>query len=447
MNAVILGAGVVGFQIASSLIDEGRDVVVIEKDPERARHISNHLDCIVINEEGNNVVTLRRAGIEKADLFISVTNSDEVNMIACAIVSSEFNVPVKIARVRNLDYSQAKIFEESFLGIDYIVNSEVETSMAIVNTIHYGAISDVMLFENSSMQIRNFTIDENSLFNNRSLKELRITLDIPFLVAGISRNDTFIIPTGDTRLQTGDNVYILAREEFTPELHSRTKDKEQKLERIVIVGGGKIGRLVAKYLLDSKRKITIIDNDYDHCKLLSEQFPSALVLHSDISDEGIFEEEQLNSYDLIVTTTNNQELNLLTAVYAKSIGLKRSIALVTKSNYLTIASSLEVDSTVSPKMSTVDAILKYIRRGNIRSVHSLFDGKAQVIEFSLDTTSRSINKKIMELRFPEDSLILSVIRNGIDHIPLGQFELKAGDTVIAIAGKNSITKLEDLFTD
>lgn len=201
MRIVIVGAGAVGFQLAAQLVEENKDVVIIEQNPEIAKHASNHLDCIVINGEGNNLEILKRAGIEKADFFLSVTDSDEVNMISCALVASEFNVPHKIARVRNLDYSRVKNFENVFLGIDYIVNPEVEAAKEIAANVMYGATSEIMLFSNSSVQMRNVVIDSTSFFKDRSLKDIKISLKKDFLISCIVRQDQVIIPSGDTILK------------------------------------------------------------------------------------------------------------------------------------------------------------------------------------------------------------------------------------------------------
>ncbi len=446
MQIVILGAGVVGFQIAKNLISEGKDVVLIEKNPTRAKFVSNHLDCIVLNEEGTNIPTLRRAGLSKADFFISVTNSDEVNMIACGIVKSEFNVPVKIARVRNLDYSRAKILDKTFLGIDFIVNSEVETSKAIANTVEHGAASNVLIFKNSDMQMRNIFIDKKSIMLNNAIKELRSAVQEEFLVSLIIRDGEVIIPSGDTIIKENDIVYILARKDNYRKILKQSGKSVQKIDKIVIVGGGRIGRLVVRDLVDRNKKITLIDNNYDNCKELSELFPEALIIHGDISDEGIFEEEQLYNYDLIITATDNQELNILTAVYAKSLGTKRAVSLVAKSNYLNIANNLGIDATISPKISTVDAILKFVRKGNINSVHSLFEGKAEVIEFLVDEKNPISDIPIKDLDLPENFLILSVIRNNEDFLPGGNFKIQTGDSIITIVKKESIPKVEEFIS-
>jgi len=447
MKVVILGAGVVGFQIASQLVKEGHDVVIIEKSAERAKHIANHIDCMVINDEGNNSQTLRRAGIENADFFLSVVDSDEVNMIACGIVESEFNVPIKIARVRNLDYSKAKIFQKSFLGINFIVNPEVETSRLIANTVALGATSDVMLFENSDMQIRNYVIDSNSFFKNKLIKNIKSAVNIKekFLIAGIVRGMDFIIPTGDTEILENDNVYLLATKDTLTKIFIETGKKREKIEKIIIVGGGRIGSLVTRYLIRTGQKITVIESDYETCKNISEKFPDALVIHSDISDENIFEDEQLYSYDLIITTTSNEELNILSAAYAKNLGVKRAIAVVNSPNYIPISTKLGIDVTVSPRNSTVSAIMKYIRRGDIKNIYSLFNGKAEVIEFTIKEKSPLIGKSLKDIELPKDSLILTVIRDQVNKIPDGNFTLEQGDDVITIAKLDSIKELEEVF--
>jgi len=445
MKVVILGAGVVGFQIAKNLINEGKDVIVIEKSSERSKIISNNLDCIVINGEGNNVNTLKRAGIKNADFFLSVTESDEINMIACGIVASEFNVPVKVARVRNLDYSKSKIFNKAFMGIDYTVNSEIETSNAIQTTVEHGASSDVLLFEKSSVQMRNIAVTKNSFFKDKTLIEIRQKSSEDFLITAIIRDDKVLIPYGNTVVKEDDNIYILAKKENMNNIFKLSGVKEQKIEKIVIVGGGNIGTLVAESLIKMGKNITIVDTDYSNCKNLSEKFSEALVINGDISDEALFEEEQLDKYDLIITATENQELNILASVYAKSLGTKRSIAMVTQSNYLKIASNLDIDATVSPKQSTVDAILKFVRKGNIKSVHSIFDGKAEVIEYLIDENSEIAQKQIKDIKLPKETLILSILRNGEDYIATGEFVIKPGDSVISITGSDSIGKLENLF--
>jgi len=448
MNIVILGAGVVGYQIASQLIAEGHNAVIIEKSAERARYVDSHLDCIVLNDEGNSIETLKKAGIEKADFFLSVVDSDEVNMIACGIVESEFNVPIKIARVRNIDYSRAKIFEKSFLGIDFVVNPEVETARLIANSVALGATSDVMLFENSDMQIRNYQVDSKSFFKNKTVMDIRkkIKAGGKFLIAGIIRDNDFIIPSGLSVILENDIVYILASKKTLTNIFIETGKKRESIDRILIAGGGRIGYLVTRYLIRTGRKITIIDADYDNCKLLSENFPDALILNADISDETIFEEENLHECDLIITATENQELNILSAAYAKSLGIGRAVAVVNHPNYMAISNRLGIDVTVSPRNSTVNAIMKFIRKGDIKSVHSLFGHSAEVIEFFINDKGVLVGSALKNIKIPADTIILTVVRNNVNEIADGNFVVNSGDRIITIAKRESIHALEQVFS-
>jgi trk system potassium uptake protein TrkA len=448
MNVVILGAGVVGYQIASQLIEEGHNAVIIERDAERARYVDSHLDCIVLNDEGNSIESLKKAGIEKADFFLSVVDSDEVNMIACGIVESEFNVPIKIARVRNIDYSRAKIFEKSFLGIDFVVNPEVETARLIANSVALGATSDVMLFENSDMQIRNYQVDSKSFFKNKTVMDIRKNINAggKFLIAGIIRDNEFIIPSGVTVIRENDIAYILASKKTLTNLFIETGKKRESIDRILIAGGGRIGYLVTRYLIRTGRKIGIIDSNYENCKSLSEKFPDALVINADISDETIFEEENLQDYDLIITATENQELNILSAAYAKSLGISRAVAVVNHPNYMAISNRLGIDVTVSPRNSTVNAIMKFIRKGEINSVHTLFGHSAEVIEFTVKEKNPLVGCALKNIKIPSGSLILTVVRNNVNEIPDGNFVVNSGDRVITIAKRESIHAIEEVFS-
>lgn len=464
MDIVILGGGNVGFRLAQQLIEEDKNVVMIEKDPDRAKNVSNLLDCLVINEVGNNLDTLKRAGIEKADYFICVTDSDEINMIACGLVSSEFRVPNKIARIRNIDYAGARVIEHPFLGIDFFVNQEIEASRAIIRAIERGAVSDVVFFEKGGLQMRSMTVSASSVFSDKTIEDIKKTVQVKFLVAVVLRENYYFIPHGDSMISENDTLYLIATEESFEKIFSKAGKDRMTVNKIVIIGGGSVGQNVAEHFLygqkklfpvfnrflryfklDRKKKINIIDTDYETCKTLSARFPDALVINGDISDEGFSEEERLSDADLVIAATNNQELNIVNAVYSKSLGAKRTIVLVNKSSYVNAASKLGIDISISPIDSMVNAILKYIRKSNIRSVHSISGGKMEVLELSVVPTSMVVNKKISEFKLPAHALILSVTRGETDIVPDGEVTLESGDYVIIIARKEAVPKVEEVF--
>jgi trk system potassium uptake protein TrkA len=464
MKVVVLGAGDVGFQIAKQLIDENKNVVVIDRDMRVTKHAATYLDCMVINDEGNNIEVLKKAGINKADFFIAVTDSDELNMISCGLVSSEFKVPFKIARVRNLEYSRTHTVGSPFLGIDHIVNPDIEVSKVISRSIEHGALGDILFFEKTKFQMRNITISADSIFVNKTLKEIKSNSQIEFLVAFILRDNSYVIPSGDTVIQEQDNLYLVATKENLEKLFIQTGKLKISINKILIVGGGRIGSYIADYLVQKqqsdlsplnklthsllqkwKKNVVIIDNDLSKCNVLAERFPDVLIINEDISNEGVYEAGQFYDYDLMVTTTDNQELNIVTAVYAKTLGIKRTIAVVNKNSYINIASNLGIDVTVSQKSSMVNSILKLIRRGNIRNIYSFLDGMVEVMELSVENSKIS-GIKIKEIKLPAQTLIVSLTRGNQNILPDGNCIIKNGDYIIVIARKESISKIENIFT-
>lgn len=446
MNIVIVGAGEVGTHIASQLVAEQKDVVIIEKDPECAARASNMIDCLVVTGEGSNVDVLRQAGAENADIFIAATSVDEVNMISCFVAGSAFNTPIKIARVRNVDYMRGGLLKNSSIGIDYLVNPEIEAAFDIVQTVAHGASSGIFAFQGTNAQLRDFLVKDDSIFNGVLVKDIRSLIDQNFIIAGVLRNEMLHIPKGDFQILTGDHIYIVALGKSFNKILTRTGMTVDKLKRIVLVGGGLIGKHIAGMLIEDGKDVRIIEKDYERCKELSALYPEATVINGNISDQDVFEEENIAYTDAIITTTQSEELNILAGVYAKSKGVKRAVALIDKLNYTTLATNLGIDSCISAKLSSVDAILKFIRKGNIKNVYTIFEGQAEAIEFIVGGSNQNIvGKKIMDLKLPAGCLIITVQRHRKTIIPTGSFVIEEGDSLITFVAHDEISKLEELF--
>lgn len=445
MNIVIVGAGEVGTHIASQLVSEQKDVVIIEKDPESAARASSMLDCLVITGEGSNVDVLKQAGASKADIFIAATSIDEVNMISCFVAGSTFDTPVKIARVRNVDYMRKGLLKNAAIGIDYLVNPEIEAAFDIVQTVLHGATSGIFAFQGTNAQLRDFLVKEDSVFNGVLVKDIRSIIDQKFIIAGVLRQEQLYIPHGDFQILTGDHIYIAALGKSFNKILARAGMTVDKLKRIVLVGGGLIGKHVAGMLIEDGKDVRIIEKDYERCKELSALFPEATVINGNISDRDVFEEENIAYTDAIITTTQSEELNILAGVYAKGKGVKRAVALIDKLNYISLASNLGIDSCISAKMSSVDAILKFIRKGNIKNVYTIFEGQAEAIEFIVTKNKKIIGKKLMELKLPEGCLIITIKRNRKTIIPDGSFVIDEGDSIIAFVAHDVISELEALI--
>lgn len=447
MNIVIVGAGEVGTHIASQLVAEQKDVVIIEKDPACAARASNMLDCLVVTGEGSNVDVLRQAGAENADIFIAATSVDEVNMISCFVAGSAFNTPIKIARVRNVDYMRGGLLKNSSIGIDYLVNPEIEAAFDIVQTVLHGASSGIFAFQGTNAQLRDFLVKDDSILNGVLVKNIRSLIDQNFIVAGVLRNEMLHIPKGDFQILTGDHIYIVALGKSFNKILTRAGMTVDKLKRIVLVGGGLIGKHIAGMLIEDGKDVRIIEKDYERCKELSALYPEATVINGNISDQDVFEEENIAYTDAIITTTQSEELNILAGVYAKSKGVKRAVALIDKLNYTTLATNLGIDSCISAKLSSVDAILKFIRKGNIKNVYTIFEGQAEAIEFIVSGSNHNIvGKKIMDLKLPAGCLIITVQRHRKTIIPTGSFVIEEGDSLITFVAHDEISRLEELFS-
>ena len=446
MNIVIVGAGEVGTHIASQLVSEKKNVSIIEKDPEIAAKVKATLDVQVIIGEGTSVEVLKEAGIEESEIFIAATSIDEVNMISCFVAASEFNVPVKIARVRNLDYMKTGIMDNPKIGVDLLVNSEIEAALDIVQTVAYGATSGIFTFAGSTAQLRDFLVKEDSVFNGVLIKDVRHLFDENFIIAGIVRNEELFIPRGNFKILTGDHLYLVAKGKSFNKILQRAKIHVDKLKRIVIVGGGLISKHIINLLIEAGKNIRIIEKDYEKCRELSAQFPEAIVINGNISDQDVFEEENLGYSDALIAATANEELNILAGIYAKSKGVKRAVAIIDKLNYSTLATNLGIDSCVSAKLASVDAILKYIRKGNIKNVYTIFEGKAEAIEFLITSNSKVfIGKSIMSLTLPKGCLIISVKRDNETIIPTGKFVLQENDSIIIFVSLENLSQLEELL--
>ncbi|MFP4068143.1 MAG: Trk system potassium transporter TrkA [Spirochaetaceae bacterium] len=466
MKVVIAGGGAVGFQLARRLIAEERDVVLIEQDRAHANYASQRLDCLVLTGIANNVETLRQAGTQDADFFVAVTNSDEVNMIACAMVATKFDRPKTIARVRNIDYATSRTSGRSFLGMDYVVNPEIEAAQAIIRSIERGATSDVMLFERAGVQMRHVTVDRDSPFKDKSLQEIHRNFRFSFLVAVIVRGADYIIPSGNTEITEGDLLYIVATEETFEGLFRHLGKHRQQLKRIVMIGGGRVGSLVLDHLFGAgaRRKgkgvvrrivggragarpsVKVVERNYAKSRQISERYPDALVINADVSDEGIFEEEHFQNSDLLIAVTDNEELNIVSAVYGKTLGIRRAVVLVNKLNYAKMAVNVGIDVTVSIKYAVVNSILKFIRRGKIRSLHSISDGRLEILELTVDSGSRGDGNRIEDIKLPTASLIVSVARGDEHVIPHGGYVLRADDNIIIITKKEHVDRVEAVFT-
>ncbi|MCK5156485.1 MAG: Trk system potassium transporter TrkA [Spirochaetales bacterium] len=464
MNIIILGSGKVGYHLARQLISEDKQVTIIEKNPLRAKQVSNQLDCMVINDEGNNLDVLNHAGLEKADFFISVTESDELNMIACGLAASNSKNVFTIARVRNIDYSHNQQSSNAVFGINHIINPEIEAAKVIAMSVEYGAMSNVMLFDNTDLQMRNITIPTGSPLIGQTLHQVNEAIDATFLVPIILREDTHLIPSGNTVFEGNELLYVIATDEDFNTIFKFFNKPIISLKDVAIIGCGRLGCYVADYLgyykdeetkfidkiikrfsKERVKRLHLIDRDYEKCQFLTENYPLAMVTHADITQEEIWEEELLKDYDLVISTTDNQELNLITCMYAKKEGVSRAISLVETIAYRRISESLGIDVSISINDVLVNTILKVIRKGNIKSIYNISGSPFEIIEFEINPTSPLCRKLIKNIKLPKETLIILISRDEMNIIPHGDLTIEQKDHIVVITRRDTIKRLESIF--
>jgi trk system potassium uptake protein TrkA len=497
MRIVIIGAGLVGTQLAAYLIQEKHDVSLIEAQEERARHASNRLDCIVIHDEGNSLRSLEEAGIAKADALVCVTDSDELNMIICGLAASRYPGLLKIARVRNDEYVRLSRHMEvpvktgdrdkdrepepepepesrktPVLGIDYFIHPDVEAARSITNAIERGALGDILSFANTPYELGAIDIAPGSAFDGLALTDYRRLVKEESLITLLERKGELLLPSGATVLGRGDRIHILAKGEDLLRIFKFAGSDEKPIRRIGIVGGGKVGSLIAEDLLSrqnisgrdrkgekrnfffpllktliprSSRRVIIIEQDYRLCKDLAARFPEALIMNEDISDESFVNEEQIDDLDLLVTTTGNQELNIITAVYLKSRGIARTIAIVTGSGYAAMARRLGVDVVISMKSVVVDSILSHLMGGGVKGLHRVGDGTVDIIEIEIRGEAPVLDRPLPDFKLSAGGLVMLVSREDVSFIPRGDYVFRRGDHIVLIAGTGSEAEIEKFF--
>lgn len=469
MKVIIVGAGFTGSQLAKRLVSEQHDVVLIDKDEEIVRHASNRLDCMVVQANGNNLSVLEEADIARADFLVALTESDELNMITCSLVDSVYPQVVKIARVRNSDYYKDINNHNQFktqknrrppYGIDFMIHPDIEAAEAIVNAIKWDKVSESIDFEGSDYQIVSVLIKKDSLLDGLAIQNLKYISKKQYLAVYIEAEDFASIPNGSTVLKEGDRLGFLSRDEDVEDLLSLCGEEKKSIRKIAILGAGRIGTHVASKLMQKKKKhffsqifsiqekltkeYAIIEKDEKMAKNAAELFPEANVYKADIAEEGFVEEENLDAYDVLIATTHNHEVNIVSSAYLKSVGNLKTICLVTNAQYAKIANNIGIDVAIPIKDVVIDAIMSHLRGKSISRIHTLFEGEIEIAEMTVLHNSLFKGKFLKELSV-EGTFLVLLIKKASEKkyiIPTGDTKIHLNDSLIVLYDKN---KNKDIF--
>ena len=447
MKVIIIGAGEVGFHIASHLSRENKDVIVVDRNPEALRRVSDNLDVQVLQGSGSSPVVLEEAGIGSAEIMLAVTNSDEANLVACLAADIISPSTKKLARLRNADYDDYhETFREKAPHIDTVINPDIEVVKTIYRMMKVPGAVDVGEFADGRIMFVGLYLDEHSPLNHVKLIDLPAKLKgVRPLIAAIMRDEELIIPRGRDRLMAGDLVYYITAREQLQETLAVFGKQEPPLKRVLIIGGGRIGYRLAAVLESQPIACKIIERNSEKCDRLAERLNKAVVLHGDGSDQGLLAEENVGGMDAVVTLTNDEETNIIASLLARRMGIRKCITRISKFSYFPLMSTIGIDQVVSPRLSAINSILQHVRRGKVLSAMSIKGEQAEILEAMAMATSAIVSKPLRNVGVPRGALVAAVIRKERIIIPSGDTVIEPDDRIIIVARREAIQQVEKIL--
>lgn len=454
MKIIILGAGQVGRTAAYRLArEEANEVTVVDRDETLLRDLQDRLDIRTIQGNGAQPSILEAAGARQADVFIALTNSDEVNMVACQVMATLFNKDAtRIARIRTSEYSRhEKLFaaEDRAFAVDVTLSPEQLVTEHIARLIRYPGALQVLDFADGRVRLVGARALKGGLLVGQRLRTLREHMPkTDARVAAIYRNGQSIKPTGETVIEQGDEVFFLAARNDIRQVMIEIQRRADPVKRVVIAGGGNIGfRLAQK--LEEHNQVKLIERDSRRARRISEQLGNTIVLTGDASDEELLLEENIDSADVFVAVTNAEEANILSAMLAKRLGAKKVMALINRPAYAELMESGNLDVAISPQMITIGSVLAHVRRGDVVQVHSLRRGAAEAIEavaHGIQGEGRVIGRRIADIPLPEGATIGAIVRGEEVLIAHHDTVVQRDDHVILfLTDRRQVDAVERLF--
>ena len=451
MKIVILGAGQVGSTVAQNLTSENNDITVVDADGPVLHDLQERLDLRTVQGNGTYPDVLARAGADDADMILAVTSSDEVNMVACQVAATLFHTPTKIARIRALEYLNCpQLFAPDALPIDVLISPEQLVTQYVMRLIEHPGALQVLDFAGGKVRLVAVRAYYGGPLVGHELRTLREHMPgIQSRVAAVFRRGRPIIPEGNTVIEAGDEVFFVAARKNIRAVMSELRRLEKPVKRIVIAGGGNIGKRLAQ-ALESRYQVKIIDRNTPRCRRISEDLRRTIVLHGDAADEDLLLEENIENTDVFCGLTNDDEANILSAMLAKRLGARMVMSLINRPAYVDLVESSEdIDVAISPQQATIGSLLAHIRRGDVVNVHSLRRGAAEAIEaiaHGEPGNSKVVGRAVEDIRLPRGATIGAIVRG--DEVLMAHHDtvVRSEDHVILfVVDKTRVDEVERLF--
>lgn len=443
MKIVIAGAGAVGFHLSLELEHEGHNIALIDVDGKRLDHLRDRLDVLAVTGSATSRSALEAAGTAEADLFIAVSDQDEINMLSC-MAAHQLGVRRTLARVRSRDFTGANsIVDPVKLGITRFINPDEIAVDSIVALVDAPGSIDVGDFAGGEILLRSFDLDDKSMLTGRPLSRLKEDYaGVPFLVAAVRRDGRHLIPRGDEELIAGDRVYMLLTRESLPDFRKLVAGSD-RVQRVVIYGAERLGIAVASRLQE-RTTVVMIDEDAEKCRLAAAQLDDTLVLHGSPNDSDIKGQSRLASADFFISGGRNEEHNLILAMLAKKYGARRNIVVTAEPEIATLLDSLDIDAVINPRLTMVGRLLRYARGGRVQTVQKIADA-AEVVEMVVRHGATGIGQALSELELPDGALVGAIMRDHEAFIPHGRTVIEEGDVVVAFVLPGLRERVERMF--
>ncbi len=468
MKIIILGAGQVGVSVAESLVSEANDITVIDQDGERLANLQERLDLRVVTGNAASPSVLDRAGAADADLLIAVTQSDQTNLCACRVAKTLFNIPTRIARLRAADYEDhPQLLDDSNFAVDHSICPEQIVTDYIRKLIEYPEALQVLEFADGMVTMIAVRAIEGGMLVGKPLNTIPLRLpNIDARIAAIFRHDQPIVPTGDTVIESGDEVFIVAASSHIRRVMTELRRMDKPIRRVIIAGGGNIGLRLAK-AIEKTVAVKLIERDRRRAEHLAAELERSVVLRGDSTDEALLDSESVEETDMFLALTNDEEDNIMSASLAKQMGARRTLALINRKSYVDLVQGGRIDIAISPAQTSIGQLLARVRRGDVAAVHSLRRGAAEALEVVAHGDAKHckvIGRKLEELDLPEGATIAAIVRQtGTSRteyrdlvpyeVPIVEVIMAHHDTVIRpddhvivfCTSKKLVAKVEKLF--
>lgn len=452
MKIIILGAGQVGGTLAISLANEDNDITVIDINPKRLRELQDRLDLRTIIGYGSHPQILRQAGAEDADMLIAVTNSDETNMIACQVAYSIFNIPTKIARIRSSEYlKEKKLFDSKNLPVDVVISPEQSVVKYIRRIVENPGALQVVDFADGLVRLVAVKAYYGGLLVGNTLSALREHMpNIETRVAAIFRRGKAIMPTGETLIEADDEVFFIASSNHIRQVVGELQKLENPYKRIMIAGGGNIGKGLAK-MLEDQYLVKLIEANPKRALSISDELENTIVLHGSSNNKELLHDENIDLMDVFIAVTDKDEVNIMSAMLAKKMGVRKTMVLINSPAYADLmeGNDIGIDIAISPQQTTTSSLLRHIRRGDVANVYTLRRGAAEAMEaiaHGTEETSKVVGRAVSEIDLPIGTTIAAIVRKTKVIIAHHNIVIQPDDHVILfLLDKQYVKDVEQLF--